>query len=292
MDTESSPDLLKLKQSLMVALQRRELMQLADSLGTQILFLKAAWADPVLYGGRGERYGADLDALVPENAFARFTTALKSAGYKRRVIPTHPVMSLSYREAAFLAAPPKVTIDLHDALGCWPWYELPTSDCFDRAIAYPSVDGPIWSLSPEDQVLYAALHYANHAMQLDDRHMEDVIRLLERFPIDWTLLEKRATTGGFLLPLAWVFEQLQHRLNVPNVPISLTTQAKVRLFFAKLSRQRILFSSRRFSHCRDIVIRTLLSSRTLALPRFMVRYIHFRMADMAVLTGLKKAPIP
>src|SRR4051794_38876039 len=70
-------------QSLVTKTARKILDEIGAEVGTPVVYLKAAWADPVLYGGRGERMGTDIDVLVRAPCFEAFAAALVGRGYRR-----------------------------------------------------------------------------------------------------------------------------------------------------------------------------------------------------------------
>src|SRR2546430_12838012 len=76
-----------LVQSLVIKAQRRLLDQIGQKVATPVVYLKAAWADPVLYGGTGQREGSDIDVLVRPPAFFAFARALEGLGFRRYVVP-------------------------------------------------------------------------------------------------------------------------------------------------------------------------------------------------------------
>src|SRR3954464_3559034 len=149
-----------LVQSLVIKAQRTLLDGIGRAVGTPVLYLKAAWADPVLYGGQGQRTGSDVDVLVRPGAFFPFARALEENGFRRYVTPwMRATFRWGYKAWTYEGLPRWMTVDLHRRIAEAPWFDLPPQGCIDRAVAYDSVDGPILSLSPEDQVLYAAAHY-------------------------------------------------------------------------------------------------------------------------------------
>ena len=148
-------DVNNLAQSLIVQNQRRHLTKIGQDCGTPVVFLKAAWADPVLYDGRGQRTGSDIDILIAPRVFGAFAAALERDGYRRYRVATHPVTGHFDRAWTFCPAVAEMTVDVHRRLGLWPWFELHTDAHLGRAIAYPSCHGPVLSLAPEDQLVFA-----------------------------------------------------------------------------------------------------------------------------------------
>jgi hypothetical protein len=242
-----------LVQSLLIKAQRRLLDGVGRQVGTPVVYLKAAWADPVLYGGRGERAGGDVDVLV------------------------RPAWTFEGR-------PHWVTVDLHRGIAEPPWFELPADQCVDRAITYDSVDGPILSLCPEDQVLYAATHYGQHRFSIDQKHLDDTERLVRTRAIDWTVVLDRARPLGLEVALLLMLESLRAR--GAEVPATAEGPAlRWRLAFARRWVSTGPELERRFPMTRvvDNAIRMpLLSGRATALPRFIAGYMSLRALDVAV----------
>lgn len=201
-----------LLQSLVIKAQRQTLDEIGRAVGTDVVYLKAAWADPVLYGGRGERTGTDVDVLVRPQAFWPFAEALEARGF--RLIDVGPEDRAADHVATagtFEAPPGQMAVDLHRNLTYAPWFELDSDAMIDRAIAYPSIDGPILSLSPEDQIVYAAAHQANHGFAFHEKQIDDVVALLRMRPIDWDVVVSRAGTAHLRLALAMVGDGLVAR---------------------------------------------------------------------------------
>src|SRR6185295_11869902 len=273
-----------LVQSLLIKAQRRLLDGVGQSVGTPVVYLKAAWADPVLYGGRGERAGGDVDVLVRTAAFPAYARALEGLGFRRYVAPwLRATFRWGYKAWTFEGRPRWVTVDLHRGIAESPWFELPADDCVDRAIAYDSVDGPILSLGPEDQLLYAAAHYGQHRFSIDQKHLDDIERLLRLRAVDWAVALDRARPLGLEVPLYLVLESLRAR--GAQVPAPGESRAlRWRLAYARRWVSTGPALERRFPMTRfaDNALRMpLLSGRTTALPRFIAGYVSMRALDVA-----------
>lgn len=269
-----------LQQSLLVLRQRQLLDAVGAEVGTPVLYLKAAWADPVLYDGRGLRTGGDLDVLVRPHRFEAFAQALKRAGFRRYREPWHMVTHRLVGKAWLFNAPPHaLAVDLHRDLVDRPWFHVDIESWIDRARAYPSVDGPILSLAPEDQVLYACAHYASHRYVLGPQHLHDIQRLIAQHPIDWNLVRTRARAANLLVPLALLVDALDaggcHVEPVPGGWRAMATRACLDL---ELDLKR----GRAFPYAVDAVaIMPLLSSRKSALARYVARGAFVKTLDAA-----------
>jgi len=182
-------------QSLALRAQRELVREVAGELKVPVLFLKAAWADPVLYGGEGKRHGTDIDVLVRPTDFESIALALEKRGFRRtQGLEGERGRYFEHKETCLLppAGSAYLTIDLHRALTNPIWFDVATEALIARARTYEVGTEKIVSLSPEDQILHACLHYAGHAFDLDGRHLEDVLRLVSTMPIDWHEVNQRA----------------------------------------------------------------------------------------------------
>lgn len=259
--------------SLMSSALRRQLDEIGQQVGTPVVYLKAAWADPVLYGGKGERAGVDVDALVHPASFERFAAALEGRGF-RRYQHESPAFESYFRDKAWTFFPERgaLSVDLHCGVGDPFWFRLPTEPLLERAISYDGASGPVLSLSPEDQILYAAVHYANHIYQIDGRHLEDVARLVRARPIVWPDVMARARAAGMRLPLLLLLEAL--RAGGADVPETLTPSPGFGLSARRALCRRWIVTTPVLGRRRAspdlmeyLVLRPLLSDRPSALPR-------------------------
>jgi hypothetical protein len=274
-----------LVQSMVIEEQRRLLDEIGHAVGTPVVYLKAAWADPVLYGGRGERVGSDVDVLVRPAAFAAVGHALEARGFRRSSVPWSRASNRwGHKAWVYQGPPPGLGIDLHRGLADPHWFDLPPDECLDRAVAYDGAAGPVLSLGPEDQILYAAVHYANHRFGIDQRHIADVARLVAARPIDWEAVDERARRYGLRLPLALLLEALHARgAPVPVVPSGQNTVLAWRLAFARRWVETAPALRRRPPQARfvDIGLRLpLLSDRATALPRYVASFALWRTLDV------------
>jgi hypothetical protein len=273
-----------LVQSLVIKAQRRLLDGLGQEVGTPVVYLKAAWADPVLYGGRGERVGSDLDILVRPAAFFAYGRALEARGFRRYVIPwLRASFRFGYKAWTYEGPPRWMSVDLHRGIAEPPWFDLPADECIDRAVAYDSVDGGILSLSPEDQVLYGAAHYANHRFSIDQRHLADLERLAAVRAIDWALVGERARPLGLEVPLLLLEEGLRARgARVPEAEAGLLLRLRLAYAHRWVATAPNLERRLPWSRVADHALRMpLLSGRPAALPRYVAGFVPLRALDVA-----------
>lgn len=272
----------RMLQSMGVRRQRLVLDEIGRAVGTRVVYLKSAWSEPVLYGGRGERSGVDVDVLVDAAAFEAFARALVQRGFVRLEHPDHPVSAYAGKDWSFDAPAGYMAVDLHRALAVPPWFDLPGAGPLARAIPYDSVDGPILSLCPEDQVVFFAAHLGTHCLELDDRHLEDVTRLAARFPIDWGVVCARAHQAGLFGALTVCAAALRVRgVALPDTALGpvgrLDWRGRALRWFVEpgsLARRRALPPRLEL-----VTVMPLLSDRRAILPRFLASYAGLRARD-------------
>ena len=267
-----------LVQSLLIKAQRQQLDEMGRAIGTPVLYLKAAWADPVLFGGRGERTGGDIDVLIRPSRFDAFAAALVERGFRRH---EHPSASyeryFGHKEWTFGPPAGALAVDLHRDLTEPIWHNMHSDEMLDRATAWDSVDGPILSLDAGDQVLYAAAHYSNHFYDLDARHLDDCDQLVQRFPIDWAEVWSRARRASLTLPLALLVDALQARGRAlgPEALGTRTVPLRLRRRLADLWVSTTDNLARKGARSRGIdylLLRPLLSDQLTALPRVVLAF--------------------
>ncbi len=271
-------------QALLLSRQRELLRDVAREVGAEVLFLKAAWADAALFGGRGDRVGSDLDVLVTPERFTDYANALEARGFTRYEPVTHrATVTLGSKEWTYSHPGAWMPVDLHRELAEPPWFTFDVAAVLSRAVEWPAVGGPIRSLGPEDQVLYAAVHYANHLYEIDDRHAGDIARLLTSHAVDWSLIYREADRGGMRL-IAEVFaEHLRARgLDVPAPPWPASAFTRLRRDWVGRWVDVGATFARRSAVGRYtglLLERPVLSDRWEALPRWALRYAALRALD-------------
>jgi len=253
--------------------QATTMREIGDEIGTPVLFLKAVWADPVLYAGSGRRAGADLDILVRPERFSAFAKRLRQLGYQGLQTDNPLVMA----SKAWMFGPPHhgYVIDLHRGLAEEPYFTYPVGPLFERAHRYAGAYGPVLSLSPSDQILYAALHHANHGFDFRGQHIDDAAAVAQRFSIDWEYVLTTASIGGFRLAVFWLLGELRERSVA--VPTLFATRRETR----RLRVIRHLVRSRRLGRPglwrrRVRLVNLLTTSRLTALPRALLHYVDCR----------------
>lgn len=279
-----------LGQSLRIAAQRRALEAAGRAVGTPVVFLKAAWADPVLHGGRGLRVGSDLDVLVHPSAFHAFAERLVLDGYRTRAAPGYPVTHGFDRE--WTLRPPRekdLDVDLHRGLTMAAWFRVDAASMVARSIPWDSPDGPVRSLDPEDQVLFCAAHYASHVYVLGPAHLTDVEAMLACRRVDWETVRRRAGESALSLATELLLDVLRARGHaIPEARLPWSSRAwqtlRRRTVATWLDAGTAFTRREPFEPRREQLLHLpWLSDDPLALARFAARYALLRSADRLVL---------
>ena len=271
-----SPSQAMLARSLKVKRQRAVLDAIGARLGAPVVYLKAAWADPVLYGGRGERWGGDIDILVPAAAREPFARALADEGFRGDVMLEHHVQrGWQFRHDK------QIGVDLHLGITEQPWFPLASSRLLKRAHAWDSADGPVMGLSAEDQVVHAAAHYAADRYTLDGRHLNDIVLLLGSREPDWDAIVDTCRQAHMAIPLHVLATMLRRRgAVVPDIALSVREKARLtvlrRVF--NVGGKRRFFTPNRDANVRIDLLTffPLLSTRWTALPRLLASAVKAR----------------
>ncbi|MBL8604182.1 MAG: nucleotidyltransferase family protein [Myxococcales bacterium] len=276
---------------MLVKARRTELDALGARLGTPVVYLKAAWSDPVLYGGHGQRRGADLDVLVDPCRFDAFVEALIDQRWRLYSERRHRVSIAASRARTLYPPGAGLALDLHRALSDPPWNVIDTRGLLQRARAWPGCDGPILSLSPEDQVVHAVAHAVANAFAIDQRHPGDIVAMAQTVPIDWpATLDRLAAAGlrlGYELLASW---WRAHGLDAPIAPWAGRSELRARLAMARqfITTGHTLDRVRLSPRTEMLVLRPLLADDPTALARFVAMRGRFQLFDRLALLGESK----
>ena len=284
----SSP--IQLAWSMLAQLQRREIQALAETIGVQPIFLKAVWADEVLFNGTGSRSGGDIDVLIAPDRFREFAKVLTGAGYSRVRVASHKVTSdIGDKEWLFRKAGAFLPIDLHRGLS--EHFPSATKPFLQRVKEYPAANGSIWSLVEEDQVLYCVMHYMGHRFELDERHLADISALAAKHPLDWDVIRRRAEGLSLQIPMALLVEALRNRgaSAPPPQTFAVGRRLESRLAWARSwiavdqGFSRVNRSEAKWQLYLDLLYRfPRLKAKPLDSVRTAVKYVGLRIADVLI----------
>lgn len=140
------------------------------------------------------------------------------------------------------------------------------------------------SLAPEDQVLFCAGHYASHCYELPGKHLDDLVRLCSVRAIDWQRVRARAQEAGLSVALIFLEAALARREVkglLPPMQVGLGVAWRQWLLATMVQPGVAGFArSRRLPRPWDaLVVNTLASSKSTALPEFLRDYLRLRALD-------------
>ncbi len=184
------------------ALRTMALARRQQKLTTRVLdALGAVEVVPVLLKGAGLaqrvypepllRVSSDVDVLLEASSFDRAATALESLGLRAKERPWAPERG-DHHEVAFEG--PAGLVELHlDLFRGFGRGGLRATDVLPRARRDTCWGRPVRFLALEDEVLYLAVHAANHSF-LRASWLVDLLLLIRRegARIDWHVVEQRA----------------------------------------------------------------------------------------------------
>ncbi len=263
-------------QQLLMHRQRAQIDAAGAACGAAVVYLKAAFSDPVLWGNAGQRRGSDIDILVEPRRFEPLCAALAGMGYRPYALPTRrATMTASRERTLFPPGRAGLAVDVHRALDHPPWCRVSTRALIGRARRYDSPEGPILALGPDDQVLHAVMHHAAHAFSLDGRHADDIPRLGLRFAIDWPTVFARVAAAGLRVPCLLLTQRWRAQgLDIPPEPWTDSPGVSLRLGLAR----RWITTTPRMTRVpiaprpEALLLRPLLSDDPTALGRFLLQY--------------------
>lgn len=268
----------RLARSLQVKRQRGLLDSIGERLGTPVVYLKAAWSDPVLYGGRGERSGTDIDILVSRKARFAFADELARHGFR-------PERQLAHHlQRGWQMWPPDgdISVDLHAGIGELPWFPIDPIGLLKRSHDWDGVDGSLLALCTEDQVVHAVAHYAADRFNLDERHLGDIVRLLAARSVDWDAVTETCALAHMRIPLYIFAAMLRRRgARVPDIALPAAERSRLAaleaVFFSAPEARRFYTDNFATNVRIDLLFFfPLLSTRVTALPRLLTSAVTSR----------------
>ncbi len=106
------------------------------------------------------RPAGDLDLLIAASDLSRALEALAPVGYSPRIWKPHET---SPAHAIVLGHPNGGSVDLHHLASAGFGTTMAAGELINRSVPYRTEDGgKAWILSPEDELLYLAVHAARH----------------------------------------------------------------------------------------------------------------------------------
>jgi hypothetical protein len=166
--------------------------------GVPVMLLKGAALVETVYPHPGQRTMVDLDLLVPRSDIQRAHAVVQTLGYSvggaRVARDDDHVLATYHHHYPLRRDGGAVIVELHQGLvDDRPDFDV--QGIWDRA--WPSDHGGHRHLlqAPEDLALHVAMHFAKDRMSRHESalgQLADLVRIVERLPIDWDVTVDRA----------------------------------------------------------------------------------------------------
>jgi hypothetical protein len=184
-------------------LQMRQLERMVRALqaaGVRCLVLKGYGLAVLVYSDPFWRPSSDLDLLVGQDQVESARAVLEPEGM---VVPSQKLMAYQLAQGYHLSlvgeplAGEPMLLELHWDLEARGLFELDLDALWARAETFPVGETMAWRFSPEDTLLYLALHMRKHRF-IGLRWLCDVAELLRQFEgqLDWNYTMSTARRAG------------------------------------------------------------------------------------------------
>jgi hypothetical protein len=225
----------------MLARSLDEALRVLAADGIQVAALKGPILGERLYGAPEHRHSSDLDLLVRREDIDRAAAALAGVGY----VLQGGALGRYYRahhHHVNLAHPTLGVVELHYEAYRGFGIALEAAPLLDRAVPYRTARWSASILSPEDELIYLAVHGAGHRFERIG-WLYDLKLFVRAHPdLDWPLVRARADALGVGSVLSLTCALLSSVLGVPRVwgdavaPLgAVRARATDRLFFRRES---------------------------------------------------------
>jgi hypothetical protein len=212
--------------------------------GVEALPVKGVVLAETLYGHLGLRPTADVDVLVRPQQLPTARRVLRTLGFEHNSKPTFGELHHPFHDPRYFRDSPggEVCLELHWAL--WashfvrrrlsatsapsqrlPWlhyasrfFTLDADVLWKRAVTGQLQGIPLRILSPEDTLLYLAIHRSDSPLRL--RFVCDIAELLRRqgHTLDWDYVIHQARVAGARTVLFYGLALAQELLGAPSIP--------------------------------------------------------------------------
>jgi len=154
--------------------------------GIDVLYLKGAAFLDTLYEDPGARKMDDMDILVRQGDRQRVGSLLGELGLVLLEYEGRPVTRDRLHEWTFRwgGADP-LLVDVHTAFCQSRRHTVDYDGLWGRSVVYRTSHRTVPTPSPEDSLLYVALHEAMHSLVVGPRSARDVDRIVTRWRPNW-----------------------------------------------------------------------------------------------------------
>jgi len=196
-----------------------------DRAGIPVMPLKGVALADSLYGDVGLRVCSDLDILVPRSAVPHAFELLQADGYEqadRSQVKPSDINFLARSAMEFGFTPPASAfpylLELHwDIAWRWRGDAAMADDLWGAARRRQFWGIEAWTLSPEWELLYLAVHAARHRWQ-GLKWLVDIHEVCTRAKFDWDTVTDKARRFGLDRALAISLSACQALLGTPLPP--------------------------------------------------------------------------
>lgn len=225
------------RQHLSAVEQLSEVLLALERQGVPVILLKGPVLAEALYRDPGLRPFTDLDLLIDRADLPQALQVFSALGYRHLAADRSLEFELAYVGAAcFVGAKRKaegLPLDLHWELlthpGVAPAGVIDTREVWDRAVKVEWWNRPALALSPEDLLIYLALHWAIHHAFAGLIWPLDIALLLRRHgaALDWEAVAERARRWRVRGALYFALRGAEERFGA-QVPVSLMAGLRLR----------------------------------------------------------------
>ncbi len=190
----------------------QQILELFEQHGVRAVVLKGLVLGERVYPQAMLRPAGDLDLLVDASDLSLARRALATAGYSTRVWQPHQTPP---RHAVMLDHANGGSVDLHHIASDGFGTTMAAGELIARSVPYRTEGGGrAWVLSPEDELLYLAVHAARHrSIRLG--WLVDLRFFIERHPdLSWHAIGARARACGVRRAAAVTRAVLERRLRL------------------------------------------------------------------------------
>jgi hypothetical protein len=197
--------------------ERAQLTSALEARGVDVLVLKGALHDPLLYGARGERGATDLDLLVRRAQEPDASAVLREARYARVRFETHLASDDASKERMWARpdAAGRRVVDLHVGLLNAPPFTVDEDALFSRAVTHDTPLGPIRGLHVDDLVAHLAGNLGQDRFRARLPLAVDAAAALGQLPVDLDEVVARARAWGCGWALWALLRLVDARFDVP-----------------------------------------------------------------------------
>jgi hypothetical protein len=192
----------------------QDIVLLFDAAAVRVCALKGPALASRLYGDPTARSSVDLDLLVARHDLDRAAAALRDSGYSGEAEATSSYL-LRHSHHLYFAKPAAVSIELHFQTYAGFGVAVPASALLDRAARYSFERCSVLVPSPEDELIYLAVHAAGHSF-VRLLWLCDMKFLLRKNPrLDWDLIASRSRSAGIATAVGYAVDLLGRWLDLP-----------------------------------------------------------------------------